>query len=255
MRTQTGLLVLVAALAVPTMGAAKDLTLHQRSSIGAHVAKPRDVMEYWSGNQMVTDDAQQRTIIDMDARTLTAIDKDQHTYFIQTFDEMEKQAASMKQAMQKRIASLPPQAKQLMGNLDPDAPVTVKPTGKSEKIAGYDAKEYAIEGGTTKGSIWIAEALQPPVSPEKAAAFRKAMSGMAGPGGKLAAAMMQLKGLPLRTTMFGPMGPEQMAVTTEVVEVSEKAPPPDVMKVPDGYQKVAPPSFEMPERGGPPRHP
>ena len=252
MRTKSSVAALIGICAIPALAIAGDLTIHQRTSVGAHVPSPRDVMEYWSANKMVSDESQQRTIVDFDARTLTVADKGQHTYFVQTFDEMAKQAAAMKQAMQKRIENLPPQAKQLMGNLDPDAPVSVKPTGKTEKIAGYDAKEYAIEGGMTKGSVWISDMLQPPVSAEKTMAFRKAMSGMAGPGGKLAAAMAQLKGLPLRTTMFGPMGPERMAFTTEVIEVSEKAPPPDVMNVPDGFKKVDPPSFEMPEHGGPP---
>ena len=255
MRTQAWALGLLISLSAVALADAKDLTLRQRTTMSAQGGKPHEMMEYWSGGKMVTDDSHQRTIVDMDARTLTVITKDQKTYFTETFDEMQQQVESMKQAMQKRLESLPPQAKQMMGNFDMNAPVTVKPTGKNEKIAGYDAKEYAVEGGPTTGSVWVSDALQPPVAPEKAEAFRKAMSGMAGPAGKLAAAMMQLKGLPLRTTMLATMGPQRIATTTEVVEVSEKAPPSGVMTVPEGFKKIAPPSFEVPEHGGPPHHP
>lgn len=254
MRTQIWLLAALMVLSAAPLVHGKDLTLHQRTTSGVHTVKTLETMEYWSGNLMVNDDSERRTIVDMDARTFTVADKAEKTYFTQTFDEMQKQLAAMQQAMEKRLENLPPQARELMGSINVNPPLTLKPTGKTEKIAGYDAKEYAIEGGPTTGSIWVSEALQPPVSPEKTEALRKAMSGMPGPGGKLAAAMMQLKGTPLRTKIMAAMGPQKMVSTTEVVEVSDKAAPPEVLKVPEGFKKVAPPSFDLGPGGGP-HHP
>ncbi|HVN86070.1 MAG TPA: DUF4412 domain-containing protein [Candidatus Binatia bacterium] len=244
----------VGLLTVAVTASAKDLTIHQRTSIGVHGGTAQDVMEYWSGSKMVSDDSQMRSIVDLDARTFTMLDKAKKTYFTETFDEMRSQVERAHQAMQKQLESLPPQAREMMGNFNPDTPITVKATGKTEKIAGYDAKEYALEGGATSGSVWASDALLPPVAPEKVEALRKAMNGMPGPGGKLAGAMVQIKGLPLRTTMMTTMGPQKVASSTEVIEVSEKVPPADVMTIPDGFTKTAPPSFEMPGHGGSP-HP
>ena len=49
---------------------------------------------------------------------------------------------------------------------------------------------------------------------------------------------------PLRMVMTSGMGPQAFTRTSEVVEVTEKAPPADVLTVPEGFKQAAPPSFD-----------
>jgi hypothetical protein len=153
---------------------------------------------------------------------------------------------------------MPPQAREMMNKMGmgpkgTEAPVSVKPTGKTEKIAGYEAKEYAVEAGAMRGSVWATDDLQPPGAAKAREAYAK-MAGKAGPGANIAQAMAKIEGLPLRTTMGGNMGPHAFGTTTEVFEVSEKSPPADVMQVPAGFKKTDPPRFEgMPGPKGPPK--
>lgn len=49
-----------------------------------------------------------------------------------------------------------------MGVAASAAAVTLKPTGRREKIVGYEAKKHALEGGPMTGSVWVTDALQIP---------------------------------------------------------------------------------------------
>jgi hypothetical protein len=247
MRRHTLGLGLFIALSVSTAATAKDVTLRQRTTTSGPASRTTDAMQYWTAGKMVTDDAQQRSIIDLVAKTITVADKTKKTYFTQTFAELQQQLDTMKEQIRKQMDNLPPQAREMMAKMggNPmakmDAPVTLKPTGKSEKIAGYDAKEYAIEGGMT-GSVWVTEAIQLPMAAADATAFAKSLGGTGGSGAKFGEALVNLKALPLRTTFSISMGPQTMSTTTEVIEVAEKAPPADVLKVPDGFTKVTAPA-------------
>jgi len=145
--------------------------------------------------------------------------------------------------MKKRMESLPPQAKAMMkGMMNDEGSVTLKPTGKSEKIAGYPAKEFTIEGGHVSGSVWISDALQPPMNEKQAADFATAMGSLGGPGAKLSEALAKAKGVALRTTTTITMGTHKMTSTREVTQVSDKAAPADVLEVPTGFSKMAMPA-------------
>jgi Domain of unknown function (DUF4412) len=250
MTRKTSLILLISFLSFPAW--AKDLTIKQKVTTGGPSPKTIEAMEYWSGNKVVRDDPRMRTIMDLSAKTVTMVDKARKTYFTQTFDEMRHHAEEMRNEMKKQLENLPPQAKQMMGAMgmknmmEEGPPVAVKPTGKSEKIAGYETKEYQLEGGNVSGSVWVTDALQPPQGAEEMQAFAKAMGGLPGPGSKLAQAMTEVKGFPLRTTMNIAMGQQKFVSTTEVEQVSEKAPPADVMKIPDGFKKISPPTLQRP---------
>src|ERR1041385_8290450 len=161
-----------------TPARAKDLILRQRVTTTGPRSEMHDSMQYWSGNHVVTDNDERRVIIDLDAETMTTADKKQHTFYTQTFAEMRAQTEALQAEMQKEMKNLSPEARAMMekmgvGAKTGEATVSLKPTGKSEKIAGYDAKEYAIEGGPMHGSIWAAEGLQSPAGPKAGAAFAK----------------------------------------------------------------------------------
>lgn len=241
-------LALVVAFVLPAGVSAKDLTLKERISVEGSAANTRESTEYFVGNKMVTDDPHVRTITDLGAKTFTMINKDNKTYYTQTFDEIRQRMEGIKAEMKKRMGALPPQAREMMAQMMGDeGSVTLKPTGKSEKIAGYETKEYALEGGQVSGSVWVSDALQPPMKQKDAEAYGKAMGSLGGPGGKLAEAMAKVKGLPLRSTMSMSVGPHKMTTKREVTEVSEKAPPADVLEIPAGFTKMSPPA---PGEGG-----
>jgi hypothetical protein len=228
---------------------AKDLTLRQRMTSGGPHADSHESMQYWTPDKLITDDPDTRVIIDFTGETMTMVDKQRHTYHTQTFAEMRQRSEAAQANLKKHMESLPPQAREMMdqmgmGSKGAEVAVSVKPTGKTEKIAGYEAKEYDLEVGAMRGSVWATEALQPPGGAKATEAFGR-MLGSAGPGAKISQAMLSVKGVPLRTTMSS-MGPHGFNTTTEVIEVSEKAPPPDVMQVPAGFKKT-----EQPEFGGP----
>jgi hypothetical protein len=235
-----GFLALSLVLAVGPADA-KDLTLLQRLTTGGPRSDTHESTQYWTSDKLITDEPSTRVIIDFAGETMTMVDKKRQTYHTQTFAEMRKRSEAAQADLQKHMESLPPQAREMMdkmgmGSKGAELAVSVKPTGKSEKIAGYEAKEYAIELGPMRGSVWATEALQPPGGLKATEAFGR-MLGSAGPAAKISQAMLTVKGLPLRTTM-GSMGPHGFITTTEVIEVSEKSPPPDVMQVPAGFKKA-----------------
>jgi hypothetical protein len=241
----------------PAWVEAKDLTLHQRVTTGGVVAGTHESTQYWVGNRIVTDGPSNRVIFDLDAETTTMVDKRQQTYFTQTFAETRQQADQMKAQMQKQLEKMPPEARAAMGKMGmsstAEAAVSVKPTGKSEKIAGYEAKEYTFEAGPMAGSIWATEALQPPGGAKATEAFSK-MMGVAAPGANVAQAIAQIPGVPLRTSFRSGAGAQTFSTTTEVVEISEKAPPAGVLTVPDGFKKVDSPLSRMHVPKGVPVH-
>lgn len=130
----------------------------------------------------------------------------------------------------------------MLGAAEPAARIT--PTGKTERIAGYDAKEYTVDAGGVHGSVWVTEALERPGN--LAEWQRYAQGAIPGPAGKLAAAMARIKGFPLRTTITEAAGPMRMSTTTEVLEVREQAPPADVLTIPAGYRKTGGPFVKEP---------
>jgi len=239
MRVATSVVVSAAlfALAIPGGAGASDLTIKQRVAGPTEDAKAHDQTEYLTEQKRVTDSEHARSIVDIGAKTVVSMDKDKKVYFVLTFDDIRKR----NEQLQKRLESMPPEAKKMMGDLD--APVTLKPTGKTEKIAGYEAKEYAIQGGVLSGSVWVTDQIEPPANArEEWQKWAGEMGGKRAPGGKLAEAMANLKGLPLRTRLTSTMGEAKFVATTEVTSVSTQPPPPEMLKIPDGYKKAEAPA-------------
>jgi hypothetical protein len=257
MRSQTLAAVVLLCLIAPAWVEAKDLTLQQRVTTTGVRPETHEATQYWTENKVVTDSPDSRVILDLGAQTMTVADKRRQTYSIQTFAEMQERAQAMKAAMQKQMEKLPPEAREAMGKMGmgpmgAEAEVSVKSTGKSEKIAGYEAKEYAIEGGPMTASVWATDALEPPGGAKAREAFGRMAAG--APGSKFAQAIVAIKGVPLRTIIRSAMGPaKSFSSTTEVVAVSEKAPPADVLQVPAGFKKVAAPKFPAGQPGKEPR--
>jgi hypothetical protein len=84
------------------------------------------------GDKMVNRTPNHTTVIDLEAQTFTSIDLQKKTYSVMTFDEM-------KQMME--------QAAQKMKQNDTNASfkVSVKPTGNTKPIGGFDAREMTVK--------------------------------------------------------------------------------------------------------------
>jgi hypothetical protein len=213
---------------------AKDLVVRQRSSSGFGGGTPSDETVYITNDKIVTDSAGVRTIVNLDAQSMTSVDKAQKTYTVVTFEELRKQMDMLRQSLD----SMPPDARKQMAALfDDSQPVVVKQTGKTETIAGHSAKEHSLSGGPYSGYVWTTEEIDTP------AAFTKwkGLEGMRGGAARrLGEAMQQLKGFPLRTKIDMKTGGNPISLTNEVVEVKEGSPPKDALTVPSGYAKTAP---------------
>jgi hypothetical protein len=223
--------------------AAADLVVRQRvtSDVNGRTSE-HESTEYLTPTQSVHDDAGNRVAVDLRARTLTLLDKKEHTYSVTPLDEVERRSAHLAAEMQKRLANLPPEARRMIAGAEGAA--TVKPTGKTARIAGYEAKEYAVEAGGAHGSVWVTDALERPG--DLGDWQRYAQGTVPGPAGKLVEAMARIKGFPLRTTITQAAGPMRMSTTTEVLEVRKETPPADVLTIPDGYRKTEGPFVKEP---------
>ncbi len=227
--------ILAVAVALPSWALAGDLILRQRTTLtgGPRPAPPREQTQYFSGRTMVIDDDDARSIVDLSAKTLTVVDKRQRTYTVTSFDDLRARA----EAMRRRLRTMPPEARQMLGM---DARVSVEATGKREEIAGHGAREHRVSAGPATGSVWVTDEVAMPAGTQEWEQLSATLGGRDAPGAKLAEALAELKGIPLRSIMTVATGQSRMTSTTEVVEVREAPAPPDVLRVPDGFRKTEP---------------
>jgi hypothetical protein len=230
------------ALSIALPAAAEDLVIKQRTTMGsAGDQRTREETQYVTDELVVVESPDSRTLVDLNGESMTIADKDKKTYFQITFTELQKQG----EAVQKKMAELPPEArKQMEGMFGKSEPVVVKPTGKTEKIAGYTAKEYALKGGPFTGTVWATEDMPVPVAMTKWRDLSSRSAAHQGPAEQLTKALSQVKGVPLRTTLTTRMGGGELVNATEVLEISKASPPADLKKVPDGFTKTDAPRLE-----------
>jgi hypothetical protein len=228
-------------LLASTVGAS-DLVVRQRTSTGVSTT-PNEETVYLMTDTIVTDSRAMRTIVDLDKRTITSADKTKRTYTMMTFDELTAQM----DALRKALDSLPPEARKQMGALlDDSGPVTLEPTGKTDTIAGYLAKEHALRGGAYSGSIWTTDAIATPPAFQKWKNIEKARGGAAR---QLSEAIQKLSGFPLRTRIEARAGGQNVTMSNDVIEVREGSPPADVRGVPAGFTKQPMPPIAPPPAG------
>ena len=231
--------VLSCLLVASTVGAA-DLVVRQRSSTGSDAA-PKEETVYLAGNKIATDTPTARTLVDLDAKTITSIDLGKRTYTVVTFDQLTAQMDALK----KSIEMLPPDARKQMGVLFGDsAPVTVKATGKTAQIAGYTAAEYALSGGPYSGAVWSTDAIPTPTAFQTWKGIEHSNGGSAR---QLGEAISQIKGFPLRTHIEVKTGGRAIVLSNDVIDVKEATPPREMLRVPTGFtQQALPPAGSAP---------
>jgi len=211
--------------------AAAGLMLRQRIVFASATDPPREQVQYYTDSVRITDDERFRSIADLNKRTLTIINKPDHTYSVATFDELAKQTDTHDQ----RAKKAPPPVREM---IHAGEKVDLKATGKKEKIAGYETTEYSVNAKAIAGSVWVAEKLDLGARDAEWLKINELFGGRSTPGGQLDEALSKIKGVPLRRQIT--MEPLPLVVT-EVTEVKVTAPPADLLTVPTGYQKVDPP--------------
>jgi len=228
----------VLLLAAPAF--AGDLTIRQRTTTSAGgQTNTREEMQYAHGDVLVIDAPDTRTIVDVAARTMTVADKAKRIYFVMTFDDLRKQS----DAVRERVAKMPPDVRKMLEEmLGSGGTVTLTPTGKQEKIAGYAASEQELSGGPFHGSIWTTDAIQLPDGVRKWRELAAGATAEGGPARPLAEALARVRGVPLRSTMTATVGPGSFTTTIEVLEASTKPPPSEVLALPPGFTKVEAPT-------------
>ncbi len=129
---------------------------------------------YIKGNKMARVGANNTTIIDLDAGTMTTVNNERKTFMTRTFDEMKQQMAAMQQRMG--------------GDTSPvefDAP-KVKKTGKTKDIGGQTASEIIVtmtaKNADGNGMKIVSDAWVAPGGPgsDEIRAFQTAMAAKAG---------------------------------------------------------------------------
>jgi hypothetical protein len=227
LRLATLIAAVIAASLSTRAAAAEDLILRQRIDASGKKAG-RVQTQYYSASVRITDDERFRSIVDLDKKTVISINKEDHTYSVTSFEELAKRRSRHDD----RVNGLPPKVREMV---HADEVVTVTPTGKTDLIAGYEAREFKVEGRTASGKVWVAESLD--FGGRRAEWDRVAVlfGGERSPGGQLAAAMAKLKGVPLRRSVR--LEPLPL-VNTEVIEVRRGPIPADLRRVPEGFTKI-----------------
>ena len=211
-----------------------ELTVRERTVNDTNTI---EATSYYTADKTVSINPRQRTIVDLGAKTVTMIDLQSKSYAVTSFDDMRKQGEAMRQ----RFESAPPEQRERLTGGDPA--VTTTPTGRSETIAGHEAKEYTIEVGPVSGQVWVAESITVPASKPTWDKESAAIRAFARPVDRYADAMAALPGLVLRRVTTITSGDRKSVTTTEVVELSAQGPPPEALVVPEGFNKVNLPGF------------
>lgn len=229
-------------LAAASANAANEVMLRQRIDISSSTEVPREQTQYYSESVRITDDERGTTILDLDKKTVTFVNKRDKTYSVITFAELEKRSDSHDE----RVKKLPPSVRD---TINADVKIDLKPTGKSDTIAGYEAKEYSVDAKGIIGSVWVAEKLDLGGRAADWAKVSALFGGKNSPGGHLDEALSKMKGAAVRRSLTQAPLP---LVTSEVIEVKRMAPPASLRRIPEGYKKIEFPSVRPTTQKTPP---
>ena len=228
---------LVFLFALPCLAAAADYTIVRRTTIDA--GSPQEQTEYWGRKRLIVDDSRQRYTVDFGKQQVTAVDKDERTYWTLPLDRVVRQLLAIGAA----VEALPEPAREMLGLT---RRVSVSPTGDTSTIAGRQAKEYALGGDGVRGFVWLAEDIDPgALLGDDAAAWWRGGGPLraVGPLEDVAQAIGQqkIRGMPVWVSVTATSESRSTTVDSQVTAIREEAPPSDVDRLPDGLRQVQPP--------------
>ena len=241
------LLAFTCLFALAAAPATAGLIIHYQ---GGGMAGPDTV--YLQDDKVRQDMGSMVVIMDVASGKVYYLNPAKKTYWGGTVADLQNSAKDAeKQMMDQMLEKLPPEQREQvrramteqMQAAKPKVPkvtFSVKKTGKTEKIAGYNTEEYQVMAdGKPMMSLWLAPDLpvDEEVNPDKLAEL---MSGLAqGSGGPNPMASPEVhklftKGYPLKTEMQI-MGQDQGGAADKVEKKPIKS---DMFEVPQGYKKV-----------------
>ncbi len=156
-------------------------------------------------------------------------------------EKMKKMPPESREAMQKKLDSLPAG---MFGEEKP-AKITVKATGKKETINGFACKEYEVyEDGDLTTRYWLA----PSVSTKAFDAYQKELSEWLEGMGPLGANRLREweyirdKGFPIKVTRVKPIA-GKVSFNREILRVEEKSLAEDLFQPPKDYKRTETPAI------------
>lgn len=199
------------------VGSQTDVVLQRTVRVG-NAAAGETGMLYWGSRIRVSDDSRKRLIFDLDAKTLTFLDKAARTYMVRTLDEI---------------------ARKYRDRVSPDgATAVLAATGKTEPIAGYDAREYTFASDRVRGAVWISDELRPPPAWKEWERIIAFLEGVPAGGTGVTAAVEGLGGYPLRTVLTFGAGAKEGTITTQISAVSPGPPAEDLTAIPENFRRA-----------------
>lgn len=194
-----------------------DVVLHRTIRLGNAGETEGGVM-YWGARIRVSDNPQKRVIIDLDAKTLTYMDKEKRTYMVRTLDEvgrMHQRATGSAHTTQ----------------------IVLARTDATERIAGYETRQYTFATERVRGAVWVSEEVRPQAVWREWETLIAYFEGTAGGEGVIEAAA-QLGGYPLRTVLTFGKTDQAWTITTRISAIALGAPAEDLTNVPEDFQRA-----------------
>ena len=122
-----------------------------------------------------------------------------------------------------------------------DSPPKLTPTGRKEKINGYETEEYSANIGQVKVSYWIARNY-PGYADILAQMMKFQRGSLSAITRGMAPAAEDFPGMPIRTEMES----EGLKTTTTVVSISQAPVDSKNFEIPADYKELPMPSFNTP---------
>jgi Domain of unknown function (DUF4412) len=202
-------------------GATKvDVIVRRAITLGNSAAAEAGFL-YWGARTRISDGPSTRVIFDLDAKTVTFIDKSHRTYIVRTFDEVVRKYEAQQAHRDANAVT-----------------ISLAATGKKERIAGLEAREYTFATAVAHGTVWVTDQVRPPTEWRKWESLVGSYeSGMAG-GKSVTDAVAGVNGYPLRTTFTFGEGDAAWTIVMQVSEIVPASPTDELTSIPPGYQRA-----------------
>lgn len=240
-------LLLLLALAAACERRPEAVILHQKTIVAGGEGEPRvdESMQYWTDRMLVLVQPAGHFIVDFQAEATTSVNQRNRTVVRRTFAENQAKMDVENAQRQQQAADYPEDARaelERMGQIPgPNlTKVELRPTGRSETIAGYQAREIEFTGSAAKGALWISDALPLPLGEKEIQAYRRSTAGMNAASMQFALAMAEAGGIPLRTVLTASLNPHGQTVTNEVIDVRRGPLPAELSGAPDDFARLTP---------------
>ncbi len=257
-----------AVAGVLTLAAAPALagwSAKQTHTMGDKGGKQVSEMSYGHHKLRVDNPDKTTIVIDLLSGDFTMIDHDKKTYASVTLDELVKMQNEMIAQMKAQLPNMPPNVRETIEKqLEKQekartADLSVKKTGKKDKVAGNACEVYTWDGPEGDVEACMAKKTAVDVTSFRDDAKKLAAKLKKAGVGAGAASMVLLQvadhGFPLRTKRTMKLGPQSIESTTEVQSMKKDDAPKANFDAPKGYKEMGFKEMMMQgaASGGPPR--